>query len=114
MDAMLASAPDIGLWRALQDSRSTSPSSASRRSGSADLEDIAWVLDRLTACQRVCRRGSGGGSTSRWERSPSAARRVGVEAFADKARATFLTRIDRFPLDPTSPTGRGEGYPPER
>lgn len=55
MDAMLASAPDIGLWRALQDSRALEVGVVGEPALRLrfDLEDIGWVLDRLTACQRV-------------------------------------------------------------
>ena len=55
MDAMLASAPDIGLWRALQDSRALDVSVVGEPTLRLrfDLDDIGWVLDRLTACQRV-------------------------------------------------------------
>lgn len=54
-DYMLTSVPDMALWRALQDA----PYVDARVTGKANLDlrfgldDIGWVLNALTACQRI-------------------------------------------------------------
>lgn len=55
MESMLASAPDTALWRALQDARALDVAVEGEPALRLrfHLDDIAWVLDRLTACQRV-------------------------------------------------------------
>jgi hypothetical protein len=55
MDYMLASEPDIALWRALQDTTSLEVKVEGETTLALyfDLGDIKWVLDALTVCQRV-------------------------------------------------------------
>ena len=55
MEYMLASEPDMALWRALQDTTSLEAKVEGEPLLALyfDLGDIKWVLDSLTVCQRV-------------------------------------------------------------